>query len=290
LKCVEAHCLSLQQRAYGNQPYDGRFSANISDGEFLCPLCKQLSNLVIPEDSHVEADSTALPKALATSAMCEDKKEIDIMKNKISSSVDISQIRKILVQTAPVSFSDDASSKIHKATHQYGSSLSRAMQLSSNSNSQRRKERDYWHPALRRWDFEDNDEGEMSPQIGSILRLMREQLISWAAVGHSAAAAESSARGSRQVMFGEVSYSSTDPWSGYTSKGIDSHPRLLELRRTLAATASLFDAVTFEVAKQLGTNDEKAKGESVSVFGSLISDILEGQHWMVNTKKNNSRE
>jgi len=66
---------------------------------------------VIPEDSHVEADSTALPKALATSAMCEDKKEIDIMKNKISSSVDISQIRKILVQTAPVSFSDDASSK-----------------------------------------------------------------------------------------------------------------------------------------------------------------------------------
>jgi len=283
LRCVEAHCLSLQQRAYGNQPYDGRFSANISDGEFLCPLCKQLSNILIPEDSHVEADDSAsYPQALTTSAMCEDKEGFEI----VSSPVDISLIRNILVRTARVSYSE-ASSKSEKATHQYGSSLSQAMQLSSdNVSTQRRKEREYWHPALRRWDFEDNDLGDgpqLSPQIGSILRLMRQQLISWAAVGHSAAAAEASGRGSRQVMFGEVSYSSKDPWSDYTSKGRDSHPRLLELRRTLAATASLFDVITFEVAKQLGTNDEKAKGESVSIFGSLISDILEGQHWMVNT-------
>jgi hypothetical protein len=50
LKCVETHTLSLHQRAAGEQPYDGRFAANIDDGEFLCPLCKQLSNILIPRD------------------------------------------------------------------------------------------------------------------------------------------------------------------------------------------------------------------------------------------------
>jgi hypothetical protein len=34
-KCVETHTLSLHQRAAGDQPYDGRFAANIADGEFL---------------------------------------------------------------------------------------------------------------------------------------------------------------------------------------------------------------------------------------------------------------
>ena len=48
LRCVETHTLSLHQRAAGEQPYDGRFAANIDDGEFLCPLCKQLSNILIP--------------------------------------------------------------------------------------------------------------------------------------------------------------------------------------------------------------------------------------------------
>ncbi len=49
------------------------------------------------------------------------------------------------------------------------------------------------HPALQQWDLEDNDQGgnpisQKSSQIGSILCLMRQLLISWAAVGHSAAA------------------------------------------------------------------------------------------------------
>lgn len=300
LKCVEAHCLSLHQRAAGNQPYDGRFSANIEDGEFLCPLCKQLSNILIPDNSHVEADDSAsFPQSLTTStsaSMCEDKEGFEILKNTmISSPADTSLIRNILLRKVAVSFSDDSvKSDKDKATHQFGSSLSQAMQLSSdNISAPRRREKEFWHPALRRWDFEDDDLGDdllqKKPQIGSILRLMRQQLISWAAVGHSVAAAEASARGSRQVVFGEVTYSSTDPWSDYTSKGRDSHPRLLELRRTLTATASLFDVVTFEVANQLGTEEEKAKGESVSIFGSLISDILDGQHWMVNSS-NTSEE
>jgi hypothetical protein len=63
---------------------------------------------------------------------------------------------------------------------------------------------------------------------------------------------------------------------------------LLELRRTMAATASLFDSVTFEMAKQLGSEKEKSKGESAPIFGSLICDILDGKHWVVNTCKNPS--
>ena len=51
LNCVETHTLSLRQRPAGEQPYDCRFAANNSDGEFLCPLCKQLSNMLIPRDS-----------------------------------------------------------------------------------------------------------------------------------------------------------------------------------------------------------------------------------------------
>ena len=295
LRCVEQHCLSLHQRAAGNQPYDGRFSANIEDGEYLCPLCKQLSNILIPEDGGCGSQNIDRAKGggeqiLTTSnssSMCEDKEGFEILKNStmISSPADVSPIRNILVRKAPVSYDSEdssSSSKSDKATNQFGSSLCQAMILSSdNISAHRRREREFWHPALRRWDFEDDDQGE-NPQIGSVLRLMRQQLISWAAVGHSAAAAEATGRGVRQEVFGEVMYSSIDPWSDYSSKERDAHPMLLELRRTLAATASLFDMVTFEVGKQLGTVDEKSKGETVSIFGSLISDILEGNAWMVN--------
>jgi len=227
--------------------------------------------------------------------MCEDKEGFEILKNNmISSPANISLIRNILVRKAPVSYSED-SSKNDKATHQFGSSLSQAMQLSSdNIGDQRRMERECWHPALRRWDFEDDDGDsnllQKNPQIGSVLRLMRQQLISWAAVGHSAAAAEASGRGVRQVVFGEVMYNSTDPWSDYNNKGKDSHPKLLELRRTLTATASLLDSVTYELGLQLGTQEERAKMESVSVFGALISDILEGQHWMLNASNSKTAE
>lgn len=296
---MEAHCLSLHQRAAANQPYDGRFSANIDEGEFLCPLCKQLSNILIPEDGPVDgtggAASFPQPMAASSSAsMCEEKEGFEILKNNaISSSADISLIRNILVRKAPISYEEEPS-KRDKATHQFGASLSQAMQLSTDDIGHHRGlEREFWHPALRRWDFEDDDQGrspltQKNPQIGSVLRLMRQQLISWAAVGHSAAAAEASGRGTRQVVFGEVMYKSTDPWSEYNSKSKDSQPMLLELRRTLTATASLLDSVTFNLGLQLGSQEEKAKGESVSVFGSLISDILEGQHWMI--KPSNSTE
>ena len=288
LNCVEAHCLSLHSRAAAHQPYDGRFSANIEDGEFLCPLCKQLSNIVIPEDKPVEADGTQTQEAATSASMREDKEGFEVLKG--SSPADMSLVHNILVRKAPVSYSE-ASSPSNKATHQFGSSLSQAMEVSSDLVSVRRqKEEDDWHPALRRWDFEDDDQGGpglRSPQIGSILRLMRQQLISWAAVGHSAAAAEASGRGKRQEMFGEVSYTQTDPWSDY-SKERDSHPRLLELRRTLSASASLFDVVTFETGKQLGIQDEITRGETAPILGSLISDILDGQYWTTNASNSST--
>lgn len=284
-RCVEAHTLSLHQRHAGGMPFDGRFSANIEDGEFLCPLCKQLSNILIPEDKQDSDDAGALSQA---SSMSESKDGFEILKNNVfSSPADTTPIRNILLRKAPVSYSETPS-KIHQATIRFGSNLSQAMELSSDDvSTQRRKEREYWHRALRQWDFQDDHLGSES-QIGSILRLMRQQLISWAAVGHSAAAAEASGRGSRQEMFGEVTYTSKDPWSDYTSKERDSHPMLLELRRTMSASASFFDLVTYELGKQLGSNEEKSKGESVPLLGSLLSDILEGQHWMVKSSSTES--
>ncbi len=289
-QCVEAHCLSLHQRAAGNQPFDGRFSANIEDGEFLCPLCKQLSNILIPEDKPVSSNDEVLyPQTMAhthstSASMREDKEGFEITKNNLTSSpADVTLIRNILTRKSSVSYSDPPS-KYFMATFQFGSNLSQAMQLSSDKVGSIKL-----HPALRRWDYEDDDQGEShffqaSPRIGNILRLMRQLFISWTAIGHGAEASEASARNSRQEVFGEITYMSIDPWSDYAVNGRDSHPMMLELRRTIAAAASLFDVVTFEMGKQLGSKNLKISGESVTILGSLIGDILEGRHWVNSSK------
>jgi hypothetical protein len=286
LRCAEQHCLSLHQRAAGNQPYDGRFSANIEDGEFLCPLCKQLSNIVIPEGTYIDAGT---PMPLSPTSMSEGKDGFEIVKSDVMSSAppgDTSLIRNILTRKCSLTISE-ASSKNVDAIHQFGSNLLQAMLLSSeSSSSQWKTQRKYWHPALRRWDFEDDDMDQNviagTAQVGSCLRLMRQLLISWSAVGHSAAAAETSARGVQQVVFGEVTYSSIDPWTNYATQNRDSHPMLLELRRTLSATSSLVDVVGLELGKQLGDGDSKSRGEVMSIVGSLVSDILEGNSWALN--------
>ncbi|KAL7473331.1 hypothetical protein ACHAXS_013787 [Conticribra weissflogii] len=288
LRCVEAHCLSLHQRSADNQPYDGRFSANIDEGEFLCPLCKQLSNILIPED--VQVDGSTFPQTETTAnstSMSEGKDGFEIVNDDAPSYANTSLIRNILVRKSLVTNSDSSSNEDKfKATLQFGSNLLRAMQMTSVNNAISRRESDYWHPALRRWDFEDDLEGDSpdlssTPQIGSVMRLMRQELVAWAAVGHSAAAAEASARGVRQVLFGEVTYSVTDPWVDYAASCKDSHPMLLELRRSLAATASLTDAVTYKMTNQLSRDDTTPRRESTSVIGSLLCDILEGRNWML---------
>lgn len=263
LKCVQSHCLSLHQRAAANQPYDGRFSANIEDGEFLCPLCKQLSNIVIPEDRCIEVEPSAPPSPASLSN--EDEDDIDVVK-------DASTIRwKGIFQKVPVSYPDK-----DEATDSFGSNLLQAMQLPK----PRFREREYWHSALRKWDFDDTESGA-NPLIGSVLRFMRQLLVSWSATGHSAAAVEASGRGVREVVFGEVTYGITDPWSDYDSKSRDSHPMLLELKRTLAATSSLFGLVSLEMKNQLGNSSEKASGQAVHIIENLIGDILGGDHWTV---------
>ena len=256
LKCVESHCLSLQQRAATGQPYDGRFSANIEDNEFLCPLCKQLSNIVIPADICVKVDSSP------STSSAEDKNEGNsVMDKAIMPWEDI-------FRNATVS-----NSELVEATQSFGSNLLNAMQLSR----LRVREREYWHPALRQWDFEDTS-SETNPIIGSVLRLMRQLLVSWSATGHSAAAAEASSRGVREVVFGEVIYGFQDPWSNYESKSRDSHPMLLELKRTLAATAGLFGSVSFEMGKRLDKSADKSRG-ATHVIEKLIGDILSGRQW-----------
>ena len=289
LRCAEQHCLSLHQRAAGNQHYDGRFSANIEDGEFLCPLCKQLSNIVIPEDACMDAGGSSMPPTSPTS-MNEVNEGFEIVKSDMIASAppaDTSMIRSILTRKChlptPVS-----SSKNIDATHQFGSNLLQAMLLSSDGLSANwKKQRKLWHPALRRWDFEDDDMDESvipgKSLVGSCLRLMRQLLISWSAVGHSAAAAETSGRGVKQVVFGEVTYSSIDPWANFAPKSRDSHPMLLELRRTLSATSNLVDVVGLELGKQLANDASKSKELVMSVVGSLMADILEGNSWSLNS-------
>ena len=47
--CVEKHVLSLHQKAINNVQYMGIYSADVKVGEFLCPLCHSVSNLLVPK-------------------------------------------------------------------------------------------------------------------------------------------------------------------------------------------------------------------------------------------------
>lgn len=217
--------------------------------------------------------------------MSEVKEGFEIVKSDVTSSPDTSLIRNILTRKCSLTVPKSSSKNID-ASQKFGSNLLQAMKLSSDSSSaQWRKQIKSWHPALRRWDFKDDDLNVLpgTPLIGSCLRLMRQQLISWAAVGHSAAAAESSRIGVQQFVFGEVTYGSVDPWTNFTSKARDSHPMLLELRRTPCATSSLVDVLVLELGKQLSGKESTSKEEVMHAVGSWISDILEGCNWTANS-------
>ena len=58
--------------------------------------------------------------------------------------------------------------------------------------SSRKKQQLQWHPSIRKWDYEE-DVSTSDSSMKGILRAMREQLIAWSAIGHSAAAAEAGA-------------------------------------------------------------------------------------------------
>lgn len=279
LRCVETHTLSLHQRAAGEQPYDGRFAANIDDGEFLCPLCKQLSNILIPRDGCArDRDSS------------DSSDEVKKVQSSESKDVEFS-LRSLLTRGTTLSKADlDSVSDIgKKALEDYGAHLLQAMDVPwERSTGARKRKHRRWHPAIQRWDYEEEDDDltpkTTGPSVKSVLRLLRQQHIAWAAIGHSAGAAEASVRGIEEVLpFGSFS-KTVEPWSGY-SDSKDANPMLLELTRAMTGASGLLEVLIVEMAKQLNGHHLDLKENEISVVGKRLGDILGGQHWSLGFKE-----
>lgn len=169
-KCVEQHILSLHSRAAGDQPYDGRFAANIDDGEFLCPLCKQLSNIVVPRDGCARKDAV------------DDEETSERPTKSVRLSMDTQQS---LSPDVPASLrneailnADEISKVGREAIDEFGSRLYQAMIVpwERASPAKKRKQR-VWDSAVIGWDYEnkedeDEDDDEASSDGGPVLRLL----------------------------------------------------------------------------------------------------------------------
>ena len=160
LRCVETHTLSLFQKAGLDQPYDGRFAANIDDGEFLCPLCKQLSNILVPRDRSFAARKRDVDTA--------DGAKLMSQKKMLSSSVHSApSLRRALTRIVRPGNSgrqrDDAA---FKATRHFGEQLYQAMLISWDRSSRRRQQK-AWDPLVRQWDFEEQDDNEAGMMVDS---------------------------------------------------------------------------------------------------------------------------
>lgn len=269
LRCVETHALSLHQRAAGDQPYDGRFAANINDGEFLCPLCKQLSNILIPRDGCSRETDISVP------AKAGEKSELNSEES----------LRRLFTRGTRVNAEilDSMSKMGRKALEGYGSNLMRAMEVpwERTASGRKRKQR-RWHPSIQRWDYEERDDDPSllgaSTSVKNTVRLLRQQLIAWAAVGHSAAVSEASVRGIEEVLpFG--SFSKIDePWPGY-QKDKETEPMLLELARTMAGASGLLEVLIVEMAQQLMQEEMFVDDAGVSIVGRCLADIILGRDW-----------
>lgn len=267
LKCVETHTLSLHQRAAGDQPYDGRFAANINDGEFLCPLCKQLSNILIPRDS-------------ASSARLSGDMDIDDGSKSEGNST--RSLRRLL--TGARSRSDCLSTMGRRALEDFGSHLYTGMSVPwERATGAQKVKQEKWHADIQKWDFEEGDVVSItsdSVSVKYLLRLLRQQHIAWAAVGHSAAALEAGSRGVESVLpFGVIS-ETFDPWPDYGKNSMTSHPMLLELKRTLTGCSGLHEVLFIEMSNQLSGRDMATSEENI--IGSCLADILEGKSWILN--------
>jgi hypothetical protein len=267
LKCVETHTLSLHQRAAGEQPYDGRFAANIDDGEFLCPLCKQLSNILIPRDKCARD---------ATTSRDEDVESIH--------AAGTGQLRRgwesvcqRLAKARPSS-SDNYSDIGEKALRQFGAHLLQGMTVPwERATATKKRKQQRWNRAIQRWDYEDVDQNtDDGTGIKDLMSLLRQQHIAWSALGHSAASAEASSRSVLETTsFGILSQTS-DPWLKYNSESKDSHPMLMEMKRTMMATSGLLDVLLKEMESTLAPRGQLQQG---SIIGSCLSDIFMGTSW-----------
>ena len=282
LRCVEAHCLSLHQRAAGDQPYDGRFAANIDDGEFLCPLCKQLSNILVPDIGNCGASraSSSVSSPLSSDGSGRFTPPQATVLSPSTNS--ISSIRNLLCTSSHTDYegATEDDDKMTTSLKQFGAHLYTAMQIPWDKSSPvNRRQQKNWHPALMRWDFEeDNDDYTFSnsdgnePCVGDILRMLRELHVAWAAVGHTSAATEAAFRGVDGVE---------DPWSDYSKSTRDSNPDVLSLSRTVTATSGLLEVLSYELGQKLGGDTYKARKMTVTLIGGLLADILEGRFWTV---------
>ena len=280
LKCVETHTLSLHQRAAGEQPYDGRFAANIDDGEFLCPLCKQLSNILIPRDGCATSKTADDGNTQQLTTPKPEKKKPKNMED---------AFQDLLTRSTNIEKADsDSISEIgQKALSDFGSHLMQAMAVpwERSTGSRKRKHR-RWHPSIQRWDYEEEDDditSEGPTTVKSILRLLRQQHIAWAAVGHSAASAEAAVRGIEEILpFG--SFSKTDePWTGY-EVGNDNNPNVQELARIMTGAAGLLEVLIFEMSVQLSGNNIGFDGSKASAVAQCLVDILCGRVWTLDLK------
>eukprot|EP00980_Cylindrotheca_fusiformis_P012594 scaffold3084_cov144-Cylindrotheca_fusiformis.AAC.42 len=280
LRCVELHTLSLHQRAAGEQPYDGRFAANIDDGEFLCPLCKQLSNILIPRDGCAR-DEDLDSKGGDAEMKASSEQQVEKM------------ISRLVISGTTLNKADlESFSEIgQKALADFGAHLFQGMGVSwERTTGARKRKHRKWHPAIQRWDYEEEEEDISGRNVGvkSILRLLRQQHIAWAAIGHSAAAAEASVRGLEEVLpFGSFS-KTEDPWPGY-NKSKDSDPMLLELTRTITGVSGLLEVLLVRMAKEL-SGGEMSESGAVSVVGKCLSDILGGHGWFSCIQLNNEEK
>ena len=253
-KCVETHMLSLHQRAAGEQPYDGRFAANINDGEFLCPLCKQLSNILIPRAS------CPTPGA--------------VVQTEHKSLKSDSSLRHLFES---ISVQSTSVSKLKRAAFEdYGTQLYNAMCVPWERSSPSSKvKHGRWHDKIQKWDLEDSSDSSYPPIfVLNLMRLLRQQLISWAAFGHSAAALEAASRGVEVVLpFGTVSETS-DPWPEYNRATMNSHPMLLELKRSLTGSSGLLEILLVKLL-ELYPGGGMVQSDTFCL-STCIADILDG--------------
>lgn len=262
LKCVAMHTASLKVRADGEQPYDGRFAANIQEGEFLCPLCKQLSNILIPRSNGFQCTKIA-----STAPVFPGTNLMERVKVKLSTSTPLLS---------------DRTAMERKALKEFGTQLYDAMVVPWDRNGDHKKRYEKWHKSILRWDFEDPNGTIVNSKVGNALRGFRQQLIAWASVGHTASSLEAGARGVEEVLpFGILSETS-DPWPEYSLDSMDSHPMLLDLKRTLTGASGHYEVLKSIIWRQFSKdamsqfNKDETPNGPFSIVGGMLADILDG--------------